>query len=70
MAKFQLWQAENQPIELTTAKIAYQKLDYQHYNPVEAGFVNNPEDWKYCGAIDYIGGKGLLNIILLEPIII
>ena len=29
-AKFQLWQPENHPIELTTPKIAWQKLDYTH----------------------------------------
>jgi putative transposase len=69
-AKFQLWQAESHPIELTTGKIAHQKLDYMHYNPVEAGVVNNPEDWKYSSAIDYNGGKGLLEIILLEPLIV
>jgi REP element-mobilizing transposase RayT len=69
-AKFQLWQAESHPIELIKSKIAHQKLDYMHYNPVEAGFVNNPEDWKYSSAIDYNGGKGLLEVILLEPLIV
>jgi REP element-mobilizing transposase RayT len=69
-AKFQLWQAESHPVELTTSKIAHQKLDYVHYNPVEAGFVNDSEEWKYSSAIDYNGGKGLLEIILLEPLIV
>jgi len=69
-AKFQLWQAESHPIELTNGKIAHQKLDYTHYNPVEAGFVSNPEDWKYSSALDYNGGKGLLEIIQLEPLIV
>jgi hypothetical protein len=69
-AKFQLWQAESLPIELTTAKTAHQKLDYMHYNPVEAGFVTNPEDWKYSSTIDYHGCKGLLEIIQLEPLIV
>jgi REP element-mobilizing transposase RayT len=69
-AKFQLWQAESHPVELTTAKIAHQKLDYMHYNPVEAGFVSNAEDWKYSSAIDYNGGKGLLEILLIEPMVV
>ncbi len=69
-SKFQLWQPESHPVELTTAKIAHQKLDYIHYNPVEAGFVNNPEDWKYSSAADYNGSRGLLEIIQLEPLII
>ncbi len=69
-AKFQLWQAENHPIKLATQKIAWQKLDYTHYNPVEAGFVKHATDWKYSSAIDYAGGKGLLDVILLDPIIV
>jgi putative transposase len=44
-ARFQLWQPENHPIELATPKIAWQKLDYLHYNPVEAGFVRRSIDW-------------------------
>ena len=68
--KFQFWQSENHPIELTTQKIAWQKLDYTHHNPVEAGFVKNTTDWLYSSAIDYNGGKGLLDVILLDPMII
>ncbi len=52
-ATFQLWQPENHPIELSTQKITWQKLDYIHYNPVEAGFVNETTDWLYSSAIDY-----------------
>lgn len=69
-AKFQLWQSKNHPIELTKAKIANQKLDHMHYNSEEAGFVNNPKDWKFSSAIDYNGGKGLLEIMQLEPLIV
>ena len=69
-AKFQLWQPENHPIELSTQKIPWQKLDYIHYNPVEAGFVNETTDWLYSSAIDYNNGKGLLDVILLDPLII
>ena len=69
-AKFQLWQSENHPIELTTQKMAWQKLDYTHYNPVEAGFVKNTTDWLYSSAADYNAGKGLLGVMLLDPMII
>ena len=69
-AKFQLWQPENHPIELSTQKIAWQKLDYIHYNPIEAGFVKKSSDWLYSSAVDYNGGKGLLDIMLLDPMII
>ena len=69
-AKFQLWQPENHPIELSTQKITWQKLDYINYNPAEAGFVNETTDWLYSSAIDSNNGKGLLDVILLDPLII
>ena len=68
--KFQLWQAESHPVALMTAKIAHQKLEYLHYNPVEAGFVKYTNAWLYSSAVDYNGGKGLLDIILLDPMMV
>jgi hypothetical protein len=58
----QLWQQHNKPIELWSPKVIDQKVDYIHNNPVEAGFVLEPHQWKYSSAIDYSGGKGLLDI--------
>jgi putative transposase len=69
-AKFQLWQPESHPIQLINNKVAHQKLDYIHHNPVEAGFVTKAEEWKYSSAIDYYGGKGLLEIIKLDTLIV
>lgn len=63
---YQFWQQHNKPIELTDNKIMQQKLDYIHNNPVEEGFVYRPEDYVYSSAIDYCGGKGVLNIIIIE----
>jgi putative transposase len=40
-------------------------VDYIHSNPVEAGFVAEPEHWKYSSAMDYAGGKGPLEIDLV-----
>jgi putative transposase len=67
---FQLWQPESHPIELSDNKMAHQKLDYMHNNPVEAGFVLKPEDWLYSSAIDYCGGKGLLGIEKLDMLML
>jgi putative transposase len=69
-AMFQLWQPESHPIEIRTAKVAHQKLDYLHYNPIEAGFVSRTTDWKYSSAVDYNGGKGLIEITHIDPMII
>ena len=67
-AKFQLWQPESHPVQLIDNKMAYQKLEYIHNNPVEAGFVIKAEEWKYSSAIDYYGGKGLLEIVMLDTL--
>ena len=42
----------------------------KYRNEVEAGLVVKEEDWLYSSVTDYIGGKGLLDIIQLEPLII
>lgn len=63
---FQFWQQNNEPIELNTNVLLNNTLHYTHYNPVEAGFVSNPEDWIYSSARDYAGEKGPLDIILLD----
>ncbi|TVR17755.1 MAG: transposase [Balneolaceae bacterium] len=63
---WQLWQQHNHPIELSNEKLIHQRLDYLHKNPVEAGFVQNPEDWLYSSAGDYCGRKGFLDVVLIE----
>lgn len=62
---YQFWQHNNHPIELWCAAITEQKANYIHNNPVVAGFVNEPHEWRYSSAIDYSGGKGLIEIIYL-----
>jgi putative transposase len=49
----QLWQQNNQPIEIWSLKVFEQKLNYIHNNPVESGFVTDPIDWKYSSARNY-----------------
>jgi len=58
----QFWQQHNKPIELWSPAVIDQKVDYIHNNPVEAGFVLEPHYWKYSSAIDYSGGRGILEI--------
>ena len=47
-------------------KVIDQKLNYIHNNPVEEGLVFQPEDYMYSSAYDYAGGKGLLDIDVVE----
>lgn len=66
---FQLWQQDNHPIELHDIKILHQKLDYIHNNPVIAGIVEKPEEYLYSSARNYYGLPGLLDILLVEPMV-
>ncbi|MEQ8477234.1 transposase [Fulvivirga sp.] len=58
----QLWQHNNKPIALWSSDVIDQKVNYIHNNPVVSGFVIEPWHWKYSSAIDYCGGKGIIEI--------
>ncbi len=60
--KYQFWQQDNHPIELEGDWIE-QKLEYVHKNPVEAGIVREPEDYRYSSASNYAGMGGLVDVI-------
>jgi len=62
VSKRQFWQQHNKPIELWSDKVIKQKIDYIHNNPVEAGFVTNPVDWKYSSARNYAEDDTILKI--------
>jgi hypothetical protein len=64
--KFQFWQQNNQPIELDSNLLIEQKLDYIHKNPVKHGFVNSAECFDRSSAVDYAGGKGFIELELLN----
>lgn len=46
----QFWQHHNKPIELWSNHVIDQKVEYIHMNPVEAGYVDKAEDWRYSSA--------------------
>jgi hypothetical protein len=62
VSEYQFWQHHNQPIELWSEKVTGQKINYIHNNPVKAGFVMEQQHWGYSSAIDYCGGKGLVEL--------
>ncbi len=63
---FQFWIQDNHPIKIADNTMLLQRLNYIHNNPVEAGFVVEPQHWKYSSAHDYCGGKqGLIDLIML-----
>lgn len=63
--KYQLWQQDNQPIEVYSKRIVDQKVNYIHNNPVKKGLTNNPVDWKYSSARNYAGDQTILEIDLM-----
>ncbi|MBN2348427.1 MAG: transposase [Bacteroidales bacterium] len=58
----QFWQQHNHPVELWSAEIIQQKVDYIHNNPVVAGFVTEPHFWKYSSATNFNGETGIIEI--------
>lgn len=65
IVKYKVWQDGNHPIELYSASIMRQKLDYIHNNPVKDEFVDEPEYYWYSSARNYAGQKGLIDVELL-----
>jgi putative transposase len=46
----QIWQRENFPEVIESEEFYHNKVDYIHQNPVKAGYVEKPEDWRYSSA--------------------
>jgi putative transposase len=59
---WQLWQQHNKPLEILIIEMFYQKLDYIHRNPVEAGFVENEEEYLFSSARDFYNRPGLIEL--------
>ena len=63
---YKFWKDGNHPEELYSNKFIEQKLNYIHNNPVVAIIVEEPEHYLYSSARDYVGQKGLLDVILID----
>ncbi len=51
--EFQFWERNPLAIDLYSEEVYLQKMDYIHYNPVEAGLCLLPEDYYYSSARFY-----------------
>ncbi len=67
-SQHQVWQRDNHPIILYSPHVIRQKLNYIHYNPVEAGIVLLAEHYLLSSASNYVGGKGVLDVIVMEDL--
>jgi REP element-mobilizing transposase RayT len=61
---YQFWRQDNRPIQLVSAAVIEQKLQYLHNNPVVEGYVETPEEYMYSSAPAIAGKPALLK---LEP---
>ncbi|PKK82440.1 MAG: hypothetical protein CVT49_13725 [candidate division Zixibacteria bacterium HGW-Zixibacteria-1] len=60
---FRLWKPRFDDLIITSEEQFRIKLNYIHFNPVKTGLVDNPTDWKYSSAGDWILEKpGLMPI--------
>ncbi|VFB03995.1 MULTISPECIES: hypothetical protein [Chryseobacterium] len=65
MSQYQFWRHDNKSIELWSNKVIFQKINFVHQNPVEAGLVFRAEDYRYSSAVDYADEKSLLDDIVV-----
>ncbi|RNC79880.1 MAG: hypothetical protein ED557_12130 [Balneola sp.] len=64
---YQVWQEGSYPKQIDTEIKMTNYLQYIHYNPVKAGFVDSPEDWRYSSMRNYLGIESdYLNTIWLD----
>jgi len=54
--KYNFWQRDSLNIELFTAEVFNQKLNYIHLNPVKAGICNLSEEYYFSSALFYEKG--------------
>ncbi|MDD3080288.1 MAG: transposase [Paludibacter sp.] len=62
---YKFWQDGNDAQGIYLNDYFEQKLNYIHQNPVKAEIVDRAEDYRYSSAIDYAGGKGLLDVMVV-----
>jgi putative transposase len=63
--QFKFWQDGNEAKEIHSNDFLFQKLHYLHDNPVRAGIVEFPEEYLYSSARNYVGKKGLIDVIVV-----
>ena len=60
--EYQFWQEGSHAELICSEPVMRQKLDSFHQNPVQRGYVDLPEHWRYSSARNYLGQSGLIEI--------
>lgn len=63
-----LFQGRVKGLEIASEEHALRLVKYIHYNPVAAGLVAKPEEWKYSDYLDWIGlrNRGISDLALRD----
>ncbi len=65
--RYKIWQDGYHPEMIFREAFCRQKMEYIHNNPLKAGLVSDPVDWKYSGARNYLlGDQSVIELDLLE----
>ena len=63
--EFKIWTNQNHPEEIVNYDFLVSKLSFIHNNPVRARIVELPKDYIYSSASNYVGDKGIIDVILM-----
>lgn len=63
---YHLWQRGYDSYCIYNIKHLRQKMNYLHANPVRAGIVDKPWEYRYCSYRNYCGEEGLFEIDLMD----
>src|SRR5436190_9111363 len=66
---YKFWQDGNHAIEIFSEKVAWQKINYVHHNPVEEMLVQKAEEYYFSSARNYYGLDAMLEVIKLKPML-
>ena len=64
-SKYKVWKDGYHPIHLSSNEMIDQRITYIHNNPVEEGYVYEPEHYIYSSADQYAGGKNIIALQML-----
>ncbi|WP_317043697.1 transposase [Cellulophaga tyrosinoxydans] len=68
--EYQFWQYGNHAVEIYSIDFMWSKLDYIHMNPVRAGIVEKASYYKYSSASNYVNGKGVITVELVDNLVV
>lgn len=63
--KYQFWKSRTLDVRIITYRVFAQKIQYIHLNPVKAGLVDQPSEYKFSSALSYKSGNSRWRFLTL-----